>query len=181
MAFIKVNITDDQRKRASALYDFDVLNQSFTKGAGNMTGALGEIITKDVWSDKLRFPNKPSYEYDLEIINSNVKVDVKSKRISNHVVPRADFKVSVSTNGKGITQECDWYVFCFITKDESTGYILGWCKKDRYLKESIFKNKGDIDDIGIVLNKGWKFFNAGYHILIKDLDDIPPPPLQESC
>ena len=109
MAFIKVNITDDQRKRASALYDFDVLNQSFTKGAGNMTGALGEIITKDVWSDKLRFPNKPSYEYDLEIINSNVK-----------------------------------------------------------------------DDIGIVLNKGWKFFNAGYHMLIKDLDYISPTTLQES-
>tara|TARA_R110000851_G_scaffold207050_1_gene359056 strand:- start:679 stop:1269 length:591 start_codon:yes stop_codon:yes gene_type:complete len=180
MKYIKVDITDDQRKCANGLYDFERLPHSFTGGTGNMTGALGEIIVKDIWSDKLQFPNEPSYEYDLEGVNSNVKIDVKSKMISDHVIPRDDFKVSVSANGKGISQKCDWYVFCFITKNQFTGYILGWCKKDVYLKESIFKNKGDVDDIGIVLNKGWKFFNDGYHMLIKDLDYVPTTLLQET-
>ena len=170
---IKVNITDEQWERARNLYEFSVLNQSFTQGQGNMTGALGEIIVHDTWSSKLMFPKETSYHYDLLSRCGNTKIDVKSKKISNHVVPKMDFKVAVShSNGLGINQKCDWYVFCFITKDCTTGYIVGWCKKDRFISEGIFKRQGDVDDIAQVMNPGWRFTVDTHIMLIKDLVQI---------
>ena len=170
---IKVNITDDQWQRARKLYEFSVLNQSFTQGQGNMTGALGEIIVQDTWSSKLMFPTESSYHYDLVSKCGNKKIDVKSKKVSNHVVPKGDFKVTIShSQGLGINQKCDWYVFCFITKDYKTGYIVGWYKKDEFIRDGIFKRKGDVDDIGNVLNAGWTFKVDTHLMLIKDLVQI---------
>ena len=40
----KFKVTDDQLKRAKKLFDFKELNNSITKGEGNLAGAVGEII-----------------------------------------------------------------------------------------------------------------------------------------
>ena len=170
---IKVNITEAQYIRATQLYQFKSLNESITRGKGNIIGALGEIIVHDTWNTHLKFPKTPSYHYDLIHEKKHVKIDVKSKKISNHVVPASDFKVSISTNGLGVTQECDWYVFCYITENHKSGYILGWYNKHKYLTDSIYKRKGDIDDIGRVLNKGWRFKANGYIMLVGDLKQVP--------
>lgn len=165
---IKVNITDSQYERARNLYDFDSIDYSITKGEGNIIGALGEIIVQDTWSSYLKFPKKSSRDYDL-ITSNNLKVDVKSKRISSGVKLADDFKVVVSAQGMGITQDCDWYVFCFISDDYYHGYILGWYSKKNFMRDSIHKRKGELDDIGRVLNKGWRFKSDTYVMLVKDL------------
>lgn len=165
---IKVDITNDQYKRARDLYKFGSLNYSITSGAGNIVGALGEIIVHDTWSQYLEFPRESSPNYDL-ITSNGLRIDVKSKRISSNAVVYDDFKVSVTHKGLGITQDCDWYVFCFISDDYYSGYILGWYNKHKFLKDSIFKRKGELDDIGRVLNKGWRFPADVNLMLVKDL------------
>ena len=54
---IRIDITDNQRRRAKELYDFNALNHSFTNGRGNMTGALGEIMVFDYYNPQLKFDN----------------------------------------------------------------------------------------------------------------------------
>ena len=45
----KFLITKPQLERAKKLFDFKELNNSITKGEGNLAGAVGEIIVKDVY------------------------------------------------------------------------------------------------------------------------------------
>jgi hypothetical protein len=53
---IEIEITEEQRKRAKELYEFNVLKGSVTKGKGNEVGALGEVIVLDYFSKKQK-PN----------------------------------------------------------------------------------------------------------------------------
>lgn len=71
----EILISDDQRKRAKELYEFNVLNGSVTKGKGNEVGALGEIIVWDRYKSLVEYVG--SYDYDMII--KGKKVDFKTK------------------------------------------------------------------------------------------------------
>ena len=71
----EILITEDQRKRAKELYEFNVLKGSVTKGKGNEVGALGEIIVWDRYKSRVEYEG--CYDYDMKI--KGVKVDVKTK------------------------------------------------------------------------------------------------------
>jgi hypothetical protein len=60
----EILITDDQRKRAKELYEFNVLKGSVTEGKGNEVGALGEIIVWDEYKKKTKYVG--SYDYDYQ-------------------------------------------------------------------------------------------------------------------
>ena len=139
---IRIDITDDQRRRAKELYDFNALNHSFTNGRGNMTGALGEIMVFDYYNPQLKFDN--TFDYDLVTVNNNWRIDVKSKKITFDYPPSKNFKVGVSTAGKGIKQNCDLYCFTFVHESYQYGYILGWYNKEKFVNDVL--DKKGIDD-----------------------------------
>ena len=164
---IRIDITDDQRTRAKELYDFNVLNHSFTKGEGNMTGALGEVMVFDYYNPKLKFDN--TFDYDLVTVNNKLRIDVKSKKIAFDYPPSPTFKVGVSTAGKGIKQNCDLYCFTFVHKSYQYGYILGWYQKKKFVDDAFFCKKGELDTMGEVRNTGFRFKATSYQMYISGL------------
>ena len=72
-----INITDKDIKEAKLLANsMGKLRNSITKGQGNVHGFLGEIITSKFLKSKL------SNTYDYDIIHNNLKIDVKTKRVT---------------------------------------------------------------------------------------------------
>ena len=108
--------------------DMGILNNSITKGKGNVIGFLGEIIV----AEELGISLNNTYDYDL--VFNNKKIDVKSKRVTS--APRDYYECSVADlNTK---QKCDFYVFTRIKNDLSEGWILGYLEKEKYLEDSKF-------------------------------------------
>jgi hypothetical protein len=136
----EILITDEQRKRAEKLYEFDILNGSVTKGVGNKIGALGEVIVFDKYNKKAEYIG--SYDYDLII--KGKKVDVKTK--AQNVPPATHHTYNIFAFNT--TQKCDYYCFVVILNDLSKAWIVGWKEKEAFLKEATFREKGDVDDVG---------------------------------
>ena len=157
---IEIKITDDQRKRAEELYEFNVLKGSVTEGEGNKVGALGEIIVLDHYIDKAEYVG--DYNYDLII--KDKKVDVKTKKQT--VPPRPEHKANIFAYNT--TQKCDFYCFVAIHSSLKTGWILGWKAKEKFFEEATFRRKGEVDETGS--NKGWTFKHDCYVMTNADLD-----------
>ena len=79
---IKIIPTQEQIERAQELFDFKVLNNSITKGDGNLAGALGEVIVCDYYNGE----QKNTYDYDL--ILKGKKIDVKTKRQNQDLITK---------------------------------------------------------------------------------------------
>jgi len=134
-----------------------VLNNSITKGQGNIIGFLGEIIV----AQYLDITLNNTYDYDL--IYNDKKIDVKSKKVSSP--PRDYYECSVAAlNTK---QKCDLYVFTRIKNDLSEGWILGCLEKEKYLTASTFLKKGSIDP-----DNNWKVSTDCYNLPINKLKNI---------
>jgi hypothetical protein len=157
---IKINITDEQRKRGKELYEFNVLNGSVTEGEGNEVGALGEIIVLDYYGERAEYVG--DYNYDLII--KGKKVDVKTKK--QNVPPKSHHTYNIfAFNTK---QKCDYYCFVVILSDIKTGWIVGWKKKDEFFNQATFRKKGEVDDT--IPNCSWTFKGDCYCLKITDLD-----------
>jgi len=133
------------------------LNNSITKGQGNIIGFLGEIIV----AQYLDITLNNTYDYDL--IYNDKKIDIKSKKVSTP--PKDYYECSVAA--LNIKQKCDLYVFTRIKNDLSEGWILGYLEKERYLTESKFLKKDEID-----LDNGWKVLTDCYNLPINKLKEI---------
>ena len=155
---IMINITDGQRKRANELYEFNVLNNSVTRGEGNKAGAIGEIMVMD------RFAKDSTYagDYDYDLIIKDKKVDVKTKRCDYR--PEAHHQANILAFNT--TQKCDYYCFVYVNYRYTIGWIIGWKKKDEFFKEATFKKKGEVDDY----NTNFTFRDDCYTMVITDLD-----------
>lgn len=157
---IEIDITDEQRKRAKELYEFNVLNGSVTKGGGNEVGALGEIIVLDKYKSNAKYVG--DYNYDLII--KNMKVDVKTKKQNMPPTSHHSFNIFAYNT----TQECDYYCFVAIHKSLNTGWIVGWKAKDEFYKIARFRKKGEVDDS--LYNCTWTYSDDCYTVKITDLD-----------
>jgi len=157
---IEFDITDEQRKRANELYEFNVLNGSVTRGEGNEVGALGEILVLDKYKDKAEYVG--DYNYDLII--KDKKVDVKTKKQN---VPPANHH-TYNIFAFNTTQKCDYYCFVVIHKDLTKGWIVGWKQKDEFFKTAKFRKKGEVDDS--IPNCTWTFKGDCYCLKITELD-----------
>ena len=157
---IEIRITEEQRKRANELYEFNVLKGSVTKGEGNEIGALGEIIVLDYYGDKAEYVG----DYDYDLIIKGKKVDVKTKK--QNIRPAKHHSCNIfAYNTK---QKCDWYCFVFIHQSLNFGWIMGWLTKDDFYKKAIFRRNGEVDT---TLNTKWVFKGNCYTIKVTELDN----------
>ena len=154
----RIDITSEDIKRAELLANsMGELRNSITKGQGNLHGFLGEIITSKFLKSKL------SNTYDYDIIHNNLKIDVKTKRVTT---PPQDF-YECSVACLNIEQLCDIYVFTRILKDMTTGWLLGYINKKDYFNEAVLLKKGHIDP-----SNNWKVLTDCYNLPISKLNNI---------
>ena len=153
-----ISITNEDIQEATLLANnMGTLQNSITKGQGNVHGFLGEIITSKFLKSKL------SNTYDYDIIYNNLKIDVKTKRVTTP--PKDYYECSVaSLNTK---QLCDIYVFTRILKDMTKGWLLGYINKKDYFDKAILLKKGDIDP-----SNNWKLLTDCYNLPINKLNNI---------
>jgi len=154
----RIDITGEDIKEAKLLANnMGTLQNSITKGQGNVHGFLGEIITSKFLKSKL------NNTYDYDIIHNNLKIDVKTKRVTTP--PRDYYECSVaSLNTK---QLCDIYVFTRVLKDMTKGWLLGYINKKDYFDKAVLLKKGDID-----LSNNWKVLTDCYNLPINKLNNI---------
>ena len=154
----RINITGEDIKEAKLLANnMGTLQNSITKGQGNVHGFLGEIITSKFLKSKL------SNTYDYDIVYNNIKIDVKTKRVTTP--PRDYYECSVaSLNTK---QLCDIYVFTRVLKDMTKGWLLGYINKKDYFDKAVLLKRGDIDP-----SNNWKVKTDCYNLPINKLNNI---------
>jgi hypothetical protein len=156
---IELQITKESIAEAKKLYDFGILNNSYTQGQGNKCGALGEVLVRQYYNGK----QENTYDYDL-VINTK-KIDVKTKRFNARLTPTMKWTASLfDFNTK---QKCDYYCFVGVADDYKKAYIYGFIAKDKFYKTAIFRKKGDVDPNG---SSKWTFRADSYSTTISELD-----------
>ena len=156
----EIIITADQIKRATELYEFNELNNSVTKGKGNVVGSLGEIIVWDTYISQTEYVG--SYDFDMFI--KKKRVDVKTKAQNYPPAPHHTYNIFAFNT----TQKCDYYCFVVIHNDLSKGWIVGWKEKEAFFKEARFRKNGEIDDN--IPNSTWTFKGDCYCLNIGELE-----------
>ena len=143
--------TTNQIERAKELYTFSNLKGSITKGKSNIYGALGEIVVYDYFTDNGSIVSfKSTYDYDLII--SDYKIDVKSKKFTSKFTPKYDWNLNISDFNT--TQKCDYYFFIGVSDDLKSYCFYGYIEPINFYNNSVFNYKGQIDPNG---NGIWKF------------------------
>ena len=132
-----VKITDDMLLRAKHKAEaMGELNNSITKGQGNLAGFVGEEIAQLVLGGTL----VNTYDYDL-VLDNGKTVDVKSKRTT--AVPKSYYECSVAAFN--VKQQCDYYAFVRVLEGFSYGGFLGVYPKELYFQKARLLKKGDVD------------------------------------
>ena len=136
---IEIEITQDMKKRAwRKARQMGEINNSITKGDGNIAGFLGEEVANNIIKGDI------NNTYDYDIVKDGVTYDVKTKRCTSE--PKPYYECSVASFN--IKQKCDHYVFVRIENIKgkwTRAWILGSCKKDKYFKRARFLTKGQKD------------------------------------
>lgn len=144
------------KRKAKAMGE---LNNSITRGNGNVYGFLGEILVAEYIDGKL----KNTYDYD--IVKENFTIDVKTKTCTSP--PQPHYYCSVAAYN--IRQKCDFYFFVRIMEDFSKAWILGGCSKGYFYKKAQFNKKGTIDKSS---SFKWRFKADCYNLPINKLKKI---------
>lgn len=135
---IEVKITKAMKERAAKkAQEMGSLNNSITKGEGNLAGFIGEEIANKLIKGKI----KNTYDYDIV---SDYTYDVKTKRCTS--APKPYYECSVAAYN--IKQRCDRYVFVRVEciDDVCTrAWILGWIDKNEYFDKADRLVKGQVD------------------------------------
>ncbi len=112
-------------------------DRSIIKGAGNLTGYIGEAVFSYVFEDAER-KNSPHYDF----IWRKLKVDVKTKL--RKVKAEDSFDASIAAYSLPI-QQCDGYVFVSISLIDKKAWIMGAIRKSLYKEKARFFEEGAKD------------------------------------
>jgi len=136
----EINVNEQQLERAKTLYEFKVLNNSISKGKGNLIGAIGEIVVFDYYTNKGKnVIHAQNFQYDLII----EKYKIECKTLASNVTPKDYYNCHLSTfNDK---QDCDYYCFLHALNDFSKVWIKGMLSKHEVNQLKTFKKKGELD------------------------------------
>lgn len=134
-----------------------VLPNSFTRGAGRMTGFLGEVAFETLYPEASYVGDK-IYTHDYEI--GNRTIDVKSKSCAGKPQPHYTASVNCS-EGKKLPARA--YFFVRVRKDFTRAWLLGWATGSKIQKHGEYKRRGDPDDYGFTYKVD------GYHLPISAL------------
>jgi len=137
---IEINVNSSQLERAKILFDFKILNNSISKGKGNLIGALGEIMVFDYYKNKGKeIVHSQKFDYDLLI--DGYKIECKT--LASNAPPKDYYNCHISAfNDK---QDCDYYCFIHALKDYSKVWLKGMLPKHEVNKLKEFKSKGELD------------------------------------
>lgn len=132
-----INVTPEMLTKAiNKAKEMGQLNNSITRGQGNIAGFVGEEVARHVLDGE----ESNTYDYDL-ITKKGLRIDVKTKRTS--VKPKDYYECSVAAlNTK---QDCDYYAFVRVHNDMHTAWFLGVYPKEEYYKDATFLKKGEVD------------------------------------
>jgi hypothetical protein len=134
---IELDITEEQASKAKELAkDLGTLNNSITRGQGNLAGFIGEVAV----ADYIGASHANTYDYDL-VTADNKTVDVKTKR--TNYPPRDHYDCSVAAFNT--RQKCDYYAFVRVKNDLTKVWILGFYDKRKYFQDAKFHTKGEFD------------------------------------
>jgi len=137
---IELNVNSNQLERAKTLYDFKTLNNSISKGKGNLIGALGEIMVFDYYKNKGKEAiHAQNFNYDLLI--DGYKIECKT--LASNVPCQINFNCHLSTFND--QQDCDYYCFIHALNDYSKVWLKGMLPKHEVNQLKTFKKKGDLD------------------------------------
>lgn len=156
---IEVKITEEMKKKAwRKAREMGRINNSITRGDGNIAGFLGEEVANFLIKGEV------TNTYDYDIIKDGRKYDVKTKRCTSQ--PKNYYECSVAAfNTK---QKCDEYVFVRIENVKGKwgrAWVLGYYPKDKYFEDAKFLKKGQKDgDNGFLVKANC------YNMSIKDLN-----------
>ena len=158
---IEIQITEQMKQRAwRKARQMGQLNNSITKGDGNIAGFLGEEVANNVIKGNI------NNTYDYDIIKNGVKYDVKTKRCTSE--PKPYYECSVAAyNTK---QECDYYVFVRLENVRgkwTRAWVLGCYKKQAYFKSARFLKRGQKDG-----NNGFRVKADCYNMTISKLKAV---------
>lgn len=153
---IEVEITPQMRKRAKYYADkLGTLHKSVTRGRGNVTGMLGEIMYLEVFGGEWLKDDR-----DCDIITHNgLDAEIKTKSCSSP--PKLEYNCSVYGYNR---QDCDIYVFTRVHKDYKKGWLLGWIKHDDFYDKARFYKKGDKED------GRWTLWEDTYMVYVGELN-----------
>lgn len=121
------------------------LNNSITKGKGNLGGRLGEIAFASYIGAELA----DDYNYDVMLVDE--KIEIKTKRRT--VAPKGHYEVSVASTS--LHQNPDRYVFISVEFESKKGFnyyglknvwLCGDMKADEYLENARVWKKGEMDE-----------------------------------
>jgi hypothetical protein len=157
---IEVTPSPEQIEKAQQLaVAMGEINNSITKGGGNVYGFLGELIV----ADYLKVERADQYDFDL--VRKGKRLDVKTKHCTSK--PRPEYECSIAA--RGVHQQCDYYIFVRVLKDLSRAWILGWISKEDYFKLCTPYHNGDKDPNS---NMGWTFKADCYNLPIAKLNQF---------
>ncbi len=121
------------------------LNNSITRGKGNLGGRVGEIAFASYVGAEI------ADDYDYDLILNGEKIEIKTKR---RTVPiKGHYEVSVASTS--LHQNPDRYVFISVQFKRKKGFnyyglekvwLCGDMKADEYLKKSRVWKKGEVDE-----------------------------------
>ena len=133
----KIKIKQHHIDKAKLLAkELGTLNNSITRGEGNLAGFIGEVVVCEI----LEAEHNNTYDSDLTWIDG-ITIDVKTKRTT--VEPKDYYECSIAAyNTK---QNCDLYAFCRVSSNMDTLWFLGMIPKETYFKQSRFLKKGQVD------------------------------------
>lgn len=109
---------------------------SVTRGAGNVTGMLGEIVCRDYL--KAAHVGQKVYSHDLEL--DGVTIDVKSKRCSSAPLP--EYVATVLAKDGKLAVKADRLLFTRVMDDFSLVYITGWLTTRQFKRRSTLTPAG---------------------------------------
>ena len=156
---IEIELTKDDVSRCQLkAKEIGELNNSITKGEGNLSGVIGEYVVHRYLKDS---EWKNTYDYDL--IHGDKKIDVKTKR--SKFKPLDGYDVAVAETSQH--QECDEYIFVTVLNDASKAWIVGRMGQKEYFSLARKMERGQLD-----LSNGFKVKSNCYNMQIKELNEV---------
>jgi len=144
----EVTLQEDTRERFHTLArwwaeEVGSLRGSIEDGDGNVAGRFGELVYREVFGGTIED------DYDYDILQNDVKIDVKTTRRTVPVQPHYNAVVA----NWNTEQDCDIYYFVSVLGEDaeepfSKAWLCGYSTPDNFYTEAVERSKGDRDGYG---------------------------------
>jgi hypothetical protein len=149
--FTLIDISDLVTLATQRAADLGVLRNSFTKGAGNIYGFLGELAFRRYFG----LPMHGCFSFDFDVEMGGATWEIKTKRCTSQ--PRINYCCSVSAHNH--KQECDYYCFMRVHQDQKRAWLMGAISREGFQKKAVFLKEGERDIYGFTCKcDSWNVF-----------------------